>query len=285
MAAVEAPFHTFTAVPKWAISREKKFQEDFLRILLLASPRVGSIFGSLPPPLRIHAENTRSPNQASYPLLPPLLSSRHSRCCLRGLLFSSEPNRTIPCSTLLSSRKETNSYVGRFPHFSYLFGKKTLNAFFCPVGQSMILPCAKQLSPRPEEECLLLLLLLLAGLFLLARVRCLRCLSPTLCSKDVQKGAPPPLFSTPFPTQEIAEEEEGGGSRLGTSENETPLSPQPDGGEGREQPVSEAFFGGRKEEKKDDDEQEAGMHVGVRRHFDTFDTCIFPKNIMFSLFF
>ncbi len=56
----------------------------------------------------------------------------------------------------------------------------------------------------------------------------------------------------------------GRGSRLGTSENETPLSPQPDGGEGREQPVSEAFFGGRKEEKKDDDEQEAGMHVGVR---------------------
>ncbi len=110
-------------------------------------------------------------------------------------------------------------------------------------------------------------------------------LPPALCSKDVQKGAPPPLFSTPFPTQEIAEEEEGGGSRLGTSENETPLSPQPDGGEGREQPVSEAFFGGRKEEKKDDDEQEAGMHVGVRRHFDTFDTCIFPKNIMFSLFF
>ncbi len=102
--------------------------------------------------------------------------------------------------------------------------------------------------------------------------------------KGRPKGGPSPSIFYPL---SYPRDSGGGGrgSRLGTSENETPLSPQPDGGEGREQPVSEAFFGGRKEEKKDDDEQEAGMHVGARRHFDTFDTCIFPKNIMFSLFF
>ena len=129
MAAVEAPFSHFYSRSKVGYFEGKEISRGFPQNSFTCVASRGFHFWVSSPSafmLKTYARPTKQVTPFSLPFL--FLSSQQVLPTWAPLLVRTQQDNSL--LNYLSSRKETNSCVGRFPHFPYLVDKKTLDSFF-----------------------------------------------------------------------------------------------------------------------------------------------------------